>query len=148
VRGSAASILVLSAFALVCSDAYAAAPRTVASCDAARVDRAAGVARSLSDCGKVDLARGGEGAARQALGRLSGALGVRRDTRDLGLMKISSTSAGPRVRFQQFVGGLPVRNGQVAVALAKDGSVIHVGNGAVAATKLDAKAASAAPRPC
>jgi Zn-dependent metalloprotease len=119
------------------SAAQAAPARTVASCDVARLDKAAGVARSLGDCGRVDMAAGAEGASRQALGRLSGALGVRRDTSDLGLMSVSRTSAGPRVRFQQFVGGVPVRNGQVAVALDPDGSVIHVGNGAVAATKLD-----------
>ena len=51
--------------------------RTVGGCDGARVDRGAGVARSLSGCGTADLARGAEGAARQALGRVSGALGVR-----------------------------------------------------------------------
>ena len=81
-RASAVSILVLSALALLPA-AGQAAPRTVATCDGARLDKAAGVARSLSDCGSADMRRGAEGAARQAVGRLSGALGVRRDTRDL-----------------------------------------------------------------
>jgi hypothetical protein len=140
VRKSILSLVILSALALLPSAAQAAAPRTVASCDGARVDKAAGVARTLSDCGRVDLARGAEGAARQALGRFAGVLGVRRDTRDLRLMRVSPTSAGPRVRFQQFVKGVPVRNGQVAVALAKDGSVSHVANSGVAATVLDTNA--------
>ncbi len=139
-RKSVLCIVVLSALALLPSAAQAAAPRTVASCDGARVDKAAGVARTLSGCGRVDLARGAEGAARQALGRFAGALGVRRDTRDLRVMRVFPTSAGPRVRFQQFVKGVPVRNGQVAVALAKDGSVSHVANSAVAATALDTNA--------
>lgn len=139
-RGRAVVILVvLSALALLASSAQAAVPRTVATCGGARFDKAAGVARSLSDCGRVDMARGPEGAARQALGRLAGALGVRRDTGDLTLMRVSKTSAGPRVRFQQYVGGVPVRNGQVAVALGNDGSVTYVGNGAAAATTLDMK---------
>ena len=119
VRASTVSIVILSALALLAPAAQAAAPRTVASCEAARVDKAAGVARTLSDCGKVDLGRGAEGAARQAIGRLSGALGVRRDTSDLGLMRNFQKGAGPRLRFQQFVKGVPVRNGQVAVALDK-----------------------------
>lgn len=128
----------LSALALLpASAAQAIGPRAVVSCDAARLDKAAGVARSLSDCGRVDMARGAEGASRQALGRLAGTLGVRRDTGDLDLMSVNPTSAGPRVRFQQVVDGVPVRNGQVAVALGEDGSVIQVGSGAVAATKLD-----------
>ena len=95
-RASTVSIVILSALALLAPAAQAAAPRTVASCDAARVDKAAGVARTLSDCGKVDLGRGAEGAARQALGRLSGALGVRRDTSDLGLMSATPTTAPAR----------------------------------------------------
>ncbi|MEA2134061.1 MAG: hypothetical protein QOC68_1970 [Solirubrobacteraceae bacterium] len=139
-RKSVLWFVILSALALLPAAAQAAAPRTVASCDGARVDKAAGVARTLSDCGRVDLARGAEGAARQALGRFAGALGVRRDTRDLRVMRVFPTAAGPRVRFQQFVKGIPVRNGQVAVALAKDGSVSHVANSAVAATALDTKA--------
>ena len=72
-RASTVSIVILSALALLAPAAQAAAPRTVASCDAARVDKAAGVARTLSDCGKVDMARGAEGAraagARAALRR-------------------------------------------------------------------------------
>ena len=139
-RASIVSIVILSALALLAPAAQAAAPRTVASCDAARVDKAAGVARSLSDCGKVDLGRGAEGAARQAIGRLSGALGVRRNTSDLGLMRNVQTGAGPRLRFQQFVEGVPVRNGQVAVALDKDGSVIQVGNSASPDKTLDTTA--------
>ena len=139
-RKSVLSVVILSALAPLPSAAQAAAPRTVASCDGARVDKAAGVARTLSDCGRVDLGRGAEGAARQAVGRFAGALGVRRDTRGLRVMRVSPTSAGPRVRFQQFVKGVPVRNGQVAVALAEDGSVSHVANSAVAATELDTKA--------
>jgi Fungalysin/Thermolysin Propeptide Motif len=132
-----AIVVVLSALALLASSAQAAVPRTVVSCDAARFDKAQGVARSLSDCGRVDMRRGAEGAARQAVGRLAGALGVRRDTADLSLMRVFSTSAGPRVRFQQSVKGIPVRNGQVAVALGKDGSVTQVGSSAVADTTLD-----------
>ena len=125
--------MLLAAFALLAPASQAA----TAGCDASRVDKAAGVARSLSGCGKADLARGPEGAARQALGRVSGALGVRRDTRDLGLMRKTSTGGGPRLRFQQFVGGVPVRKGQIAVALGKDGKVLHVGSGAVSDTTLD-----------
>ena len=133
------SVVLLSALALAPSVAQGAA-RTVARCDAARLDRTAGVARSLSDCGRVDMARGAEGAARQALRRLSGALGVRSDARELRLIGVSPTSAGPRVRFQQLVEGVPVRNGQLAVALGNDGSVTRVGNGGVAATRLDTRA--------
>ena len=139
-RASTVSIVILSAFALLVPAAQAAAPKTVASCEAARVDKAAGVARSLSDCGTVDTRRGAEGAARQALGRLSGALGVRRDTRDLGLMSNTRTPAGPRTRFQQYVKGVPVRDGQVTVAVDKAGSVLHVGSSATPATKLDTTA--------
>ena len=69
-RASTISIVILSALALLAPAAQAAAPRTVASCNAARVDKAAGVARTLSGSGKVDLGRGAEGAARQAVGRL------------------------------------------------------------------------------
>ena len=119
VRKSILSVVVLSTLALLPSAAQAAAPRTVASCDGARVDKAAGVARTLSDCGRVDIGRGAEGAARQALGRFSAALGVRSNTRDLRVLRVTPTSAGPRVRFQQFVNGVPVRNGQVAVALGQ-----------------------------
>ena len=138
-RAPVISILVLCALALGPSAAQAATVRTVGGCDGARVDRGAGVARSLSGCGTADLARGAEGAARQALGRVSGALGVRKDTGDLGLMGVTSTSAGPRVRFQQFVDGVPVRNGQVAVALGEDGDVLHVGSGATPERKLAAE---------
>ena len=139
-RASTVSIVILSALALLAPAAQAAAPKTVASCQAARVDKAAAVARTLSDCGKVDLGRGAEGAARQAVGRLSGALGVRRDTSDLGLMRADKTAAGPRLRFQQFVKGVPVHNGQVAVALDTDGSVIQVGNSASTDRTLDTTA--------
>ena len=93
-RASTVSFVILCALALLAPAAQAAAPRTVASCDAARVDKAAGVARTLSDCGKVDLARGAEGAARQALGRLSGALGVRAS--DLELMSATPTTGAAR----------------------------------------------------
>ena len=65
---------------------------------------------------------------------------MRRDTRDLGLLRISRTAAGARVRFQQFAAGVPVRNGQVTVALDEAGAVVHVGNGAAATTKLDTTA--------
>ena len=41
------------------------------------------------------------------------------------------------MRFQQYVKGVPVRNGQVAVALDKSGSVIHVGNSASPDKTLD-----------
>ncbi|MEA2168261.1 MAG: hypothetical protein QOF76_1561, partial [Solirubrobacteraceae bacterium] len=81
--------------------------------------------------------RGAEGAARQALGRLAGALGVRRDTSDLSLMRVTQSAVGPRVRFQQSVSGVPVRDGQVVVALAKDGTVSYVGNSGRAAGALD-----------
>ena len=131
------STVILSVLALL-APAAQAAPRTVASCDAARIDKAAGVARTLSDCGRVDLRRGAEGAARQALGRLSGALRVR--TGDLSLMRSTTTAAGPRLRFQQYVGGVPVRNGQVTVALGEDGAVQHVASSGSPSTQLDTKA--------
>jgi hypothetical protein len=137
VRASTISTLVLGTFALLVPTAQAAAPKTVASCDAARVDKAAGVARSLSDCGTANLSRGAEGAARQALGRLSGALGVKRTTSDLALMRARDVDGGKRVRFQQYVGGVPVRNGQVAIALGDDGSVLQVASGASTDRTLD-----------
>ena len=139
-RASTVSIVILSALALLAPAAQAATPRTVASCDAARVDKAAGVARTLSDCGKVDISRGAERASRQALGRLSGALGVRRNTSDLSLLSATPTKGGPRTRFQQYVKGVPVRNGQVAVAIDKSGSVLHVGSSASPDTTLNTKA--------
>ena len=134
---AAAILLVLSALALVPSSAPAAPPRTVATCEGARLDKAAGVARRLSDCGRVEMSRGAEAAARQALGRLANALGVRHDTRDLALMRISPTSAGPRVRFQQSVAGVPVHNGQLTVALGNDGAVLRVASSGSAARRLD-----------
>ena len=85
------------------------------------------------------LARGAEGAARQALGRLSGALGVRRDTSDLGLMRDTHDRRRPAPRFQQYVKGVPVRNGQVAVALGKNGSVLHVASARSPDTTLDTR---------
>ena len=137
-RASTILTLVLGAFALLVPTAQAATPKSLAKCDSARVDKAAGVARSLTNCGRANLGRGSERAARQALGRVSGALGVQKTTSDLGLLRATSTAAGPRVRFQQFVKGVPVRNGQVVVALGKSGKVQRVASGAVADTTLDA----------
>ena len=136
-RASTVSIVILSALALLRSRG---AGRRTADGGVVRrgaLDKAAGVARSLSDCGQVDLARGAEGAARQALGRLSGALGVRRDTRDLGLMRdrrrpparacaSSSSSRASRSATARS----PSRSTRTA-------RCIHVGNGGVAATRLD-----------
>jgi hypothetical protein len=140
VRLSAVPLFTLIALALIPAAASAAPARTVARCDAARADRAAGLARSLSACGRVDLSRGAEGAARQALGRLSGALGVKADTSDLRVMRVSPTGAGPRVRFQQYAGGVPVHDGQVAVALGRDGSVTQIGSSAARTAGFDATA--------
>jgi Fungalysin/Thermolysin Propeptide Motif len=128
VRAALAAIVLLALFA----------PTAQAACDSQRVQN--GLARSLNGCGEVDLGRGAEGAARQAVGRLSGALGVQRDTSDLGLLRARSTAGGPRVRFQQYVEGVPVRNGQVTVAIGTDGSVLHVASSASDDATLDTRA--------
>jgi hypothetical protein len=132
------SLVILGALGLLVPTATAATPRTVASCDGARIDKAAGLARSLSDCGSVDLGQGREEAARQAVGRVASSLGVKRSTSDLSLVRSSTSRAGARVRFQQYVSGVPVRNGQVAVALGTHGSVLHVASGASDDRTLDA----------
>ena len=55
-------------------------------------------------------------------------------------MRSTTTAVGPRLRFQQYVGGVPVRNGQVTVALGENGAVQHVASSGSPSTQLDTKA--------
>ena len=128
------ALLVASVILLVA--APAAGARTVATCDGARV--AAGVTRSVSDCTRVDLSRGTETAARQAIDRVAGALRVGWD--ELRLARSLPSAAGPRLRFQQYADGVPVLGGEVAVALGRDGAVQQIVNGASRDASVDTRA--------
>jgi hypothetical protein len=113
--------------------ADAATARTVARCDGARV--AGGVARTVSGCGRVDLSGGPTAAAGTAIDRVAGALKV--DAGELRPLQVVRTPGGARVRFQQYADGVPVHDGQVTVALADDGAVEHIANGAAPADEVD-----------
>jgi hypothetical protein len=119
----------------------AADARTVARCDEARLERSLGVAQVLARCGRIPAGGTAESSARHALRPLAPALGLRRDGRDLALLRAEFHPFGRVVRFRQVVGGVPVRFAQVVVVVGPDGSVEWVASGA----RPDAAPASTEP---
>ena len=120
------------AFSVLLLSPAAEAPAAV-QCEEARFERSLGVAQVLERCGRIAGAGSAESAARRGLGRLAPALGLRRDGRDLGLLRTDVHPAGRAVRFRQLVDGVPVRFAQVVVLLGPHGSVDWVASGAVPA---------------
>src|SRR5687768_9588720 len=108
-----------------------------AGCATAKSGLAAGVARWLEDCGRVDPKAEPEAAARGAIAARAAQLGLRADGRDLSLLKVDKTHGVTYVRFQQQHNGVPVFAGQVVVQYDRAGQVELINNHTLPNLALD-----------